>query len=112
MAKIGKKKETCKKYQQSGHREENKRLKQQRAEKRLAKFAARKETGKGYQYRPNPGPVGTTEYRHEVEDRAAKNADKRLPLQRFTSTMRKLQNWLDEQERLVKLAEMKKGARA
>ena len=108
MAKIGKKKDQCKRYKESGRREENKRKKQERHEKRLAKFAARKEADKGYQWKPNPYKEGTNEYNYEARQRAEKNTGKKLPLQRFTSTMRKLQNAIDEKEREIKLAEIKK----
>lgn len=49
--KIGSKKKTCEKYRNSGHKEENKVLKQKRHEKRMARFAKRKEEGKSYVYR-------------------------------------------------------------
>lgn len=49
--KIGSNKKSCEKYRNSGHREENKAAKQKRHEKRMTRFAKRKEEGKTYVYR-------------------------------------------------------------
>lgn len=49
--KIGSNKKACEKYRNSGHKEENKVAKQKRHEKKMARFAKRKEEGKAYVYR-------------------------------------------------------------
>ena len=51
MARKGGNKKRCEKYRLSGHREENKRKKQEKAQKRMEKFAARKESGNTYEER-------------------------------------------------------------
>ena len=50
--KIGRNKAWCKGYKDSGKREQNKRVKQQRDEKRRERFAKRREEGKVYKYDP------------------------------------------------------------
>lgn len=52
MSKVGRNKKWCENYKKSGKREENKRVKQQRDEKRRERFAKRKEEGKTYKYDP------------------------------------------------------------
>lgn len=51
MARKGGNKKRCERYRLSGHREENKRRKQAKAQKRMEKFAARKESGNTYEER-------------------------------------------------------------
>lgn len=51
MARKGGNKKRCEKYKLSGHREENKRKRQAKAQKRLEKFAARREAGNTYEER-------------------------------------------------------------
>ena len=46
--KIGRNKKACEKYKNSGHREINKQLKQERNKKRIARFESRKAAGKSY----------------------------------------------------------------
>lgn len=64
--KHGKHKEGCKKYQSEGRREKNKAIKQQRHEKRIAKFAKRREEGKSYVY--NPDGAGTNLRKYKVKE--------------------------------------------
>lgn len=52
MSKVGRNKKWCENYKKSGKREENKRVKQQRDEKRRERFAKRREEGKTYKYDP------------------------------------------------------------
>lgn len=55
MSKPNKKhNEWCKGYKLRGQRAINKAIKQKRHEKRMAKFAERKEKAKTYKYEPNP----------------------------------------------------------
>lgn len=49
--KIGRNKKWCEKYKQTGRREENKRIKQERHKKRMERFAKRKEAGISYEYK-------------------------------------------------------------
>lgn len=66
MSKPNKKhNEWCKGYKSRGQRAINKAIKQKRHEKRMAKFAKRKEDGKTYKYKPNPFPNGTSD--HEIQ---------------------------------------------
>lgn len=90
MSKIGKNKKKCEHYRLSGNLQTNKLLKQERNEKRIAKFATRCEAGKSYAYKPNPFEKGSDKYIIEAKHRAEKNVDRRLPLQKLTSIMRKL----------------------
>lgn len=48
--KIGRNKAQCKAYKDSGRREQNKRAKQAKNQKRIERFAKRKEEGKTYTY--------------------------------------------------------------
>lgn len=56
--------------------EVNKEKRMNKTEKRLSKFARRREEGKAYTYKPNPYEKGTREYRLESEKRTAKNVSK------------------------------------
>lgn len=97
-------KEKCQAYKQSGRREFNKAKKQERHEKRMAKFAKRREEGKTYEYKPNPYKQGSKNWKHERDDRAAKNTGKRLEIARMDSIWRKLNNELEAEERARKKA--------
>ena len=108
MAKPGKNKKRCEKYKQQGRRERNKEIRQQKAAKREEKFRQRRESGKTYQYKPNPyNPEGSKEerraYAKEQSARAAKNPDRRLPLQRLTSIFAKLDRKISQQKAAEKL---------
>lgn len=66
MSKPNKKhNEWCKGYKSRGQRAINKAIKQKRHEKRMAKFAERKEKAKTYKYEPNPFPNGSSD--HEIQ---------------------------------------------
>lgn len=97
-------------YKTQGRREANKKLKQERNEKRIAKFAKRKEEGKSYQYKPNPYKEDSADYTHEALIRHEKTLSKKGEFQRRTSVMRKLQNELDKIAKAEKAA-MDKGRR-
>ena len=71
-------------------------------ERRQARFAKRKEEGKGYTYQPIPYKKDTKEYFDKLRDRAAKNVSHKTPIQRFTSIMRKLDNQLAKERKDVK----------
>lgn len=105
MAKPGNQnhKKRYERYKNSGRREENKLKKQQRAEKLKAKFAARKEEGKTYEYKPNPYKKDSAEYRHEELIRSRKNEayGHKTECQKWTSIFAKLTY---ENEKLKKLA--------
>ena len=105
MAKNGKNKKRCERYRLSGHREQNKHLKQERHKKRMERFAKRRGEGKNYEYKPIPYEKGTMEYNREVRERAAKNVDRRTDFQKKTSIMRKLQNELDKKKAAMKARE-------
>ena len=104
MAKKGGNKKACEKYRLSGHKQENKKLKQERHEKRLAKFVKRKEDGKTYEYKTNPYKKGTEEYVIERDKRHEKytTSGTKTEVQKFISVMKKLNNWLDSEERRIK----------
>ena len=62
--------------------------------KRQAKFAAKRESGNAYEYKPNPYKKGTGNWRIEAATRAAKTQSSKLPLARLTSIFAKLDNQL------------------
>lgn len=102
--KKGRNKKRCEQYKLHGRREINKKLKQERAVKREERFRQRREEGKAYEYKPNPYDKNSKDkkerrkYWKEHRRRSRKNVDRRLPLQKFTSIMRKCQNKLDRQK--------------
>lgn len=65
-------KKQCEKYKAEGRREQNKRIKQQKHEERMAKFAKRREDGKTYTYKKNDNPKDSIEYIEEKLLRADK----------------------------------------
>jgi len=67
--------EKCEKYKAQGRRETNKEIRKQRHEKRMQKFAKRREEGKAYTYEPNPFESGTAAFAHEKAVRAYKHND-------------------------------------
>lgn len=84
-------------YKNSGRRLINKEEKQKRHEKRMAKFAKRREEGKAYEYKPNPYKEGSKEYIVEQNERLAKSKKwHKLPLSQFDSVMAKLDNYLNK----------------
>ena len=69
---------------------------------REEKMNKRREAGKTYKYKPNPFPKGTDEYREEQWNRVHKNVSHKTPLAKFDSIMKKMENELEERERLAK----------
>lgn len=111
MSKIGKNKKRCEHYRTSGNLHTNKLQKQERNEKLIDKFAARRATGKRYKYKPNPFEKGSDKYIIEAKHRAEKNVDRRLPLQKLTNIMRKLNNQLAKEMSEMKLRKEHKKTR-
>lgn len=115
MAKPGKNKKRCEKYRQQGRREKNKEIKQERARKREERFRMRKEAGKGYTYKPNPyNPESEDKeerkaFALEQKKRSEKNVDRRLPLQKMTSVLAKLDRNIAVQKAEDKLRSEKRG---
>lgn len=109
MSKIGRNKKRCEHYRLSGNLQTNKLLKRERNEKRIAKFAARREAGKTYEYKPNPYAKDSGAYYEEVSKRSVKNEDVRLPLQKLASIMRKLDNQLAKERGERKAWKERKG---
>ncbi len=93
MARPGKHKDKYLKRKNSGITERNKAIRQEKNKKRIAKFAARREAGKSYVYKPNPYKEGTREHMAEAWERAAKNVDRRVEFQKMKSVFAKLNNW-------------------
>ena len=104
MARPGNNKKRCEKYSRSGHKELNKQLRQERNEKRIARFKKRREEGKTYQYKPNPYKEDTSDW---VREKLIRH-EKSLPYRHMTehekwkSIMRKLNNELAAQEKAEK----------
>lgn len=91
-------------YKNQGRKDANKKLRQERDEKRRAKFAKRREEGKTYEYTPNPYKKDSADYVHEALIRHEKTLSKKGEFQRTTSVMRKLQNELDKIAKAEKAA--------
>ena len=105
MAKPGGNKKRCEKYSKSGHRELNKKLRQQRDEKRKAKFVARRAEGKAYEYKPNPYEEGTNEYNKEAKLRKSKTEEyHKTEYQRWKSIFTKLDNEIEREKKAEKFA--------
>ena len=97
-------------YNAQGHREKNKILKAKRHEKRLAKFTRRKDEGKTYVYKPIPFAKDTEKYIIEKNARRNKMEEtwnRKTPLQRFISAMRKSENEVEKIEKENKLKKKK-----
>lgn len=103
-AKMGnqRNKEKCQAYKNAGRKAINKELKAKRHEKRMAKFAKRREDGKTYEYKPNPFKEGTKKWREENQRRAEKNVDRRIPIQINDSVNSKLKTYLAQQKEMEK----------
>jgi hypothetical protein len=113
MPKPGKQKKSCDNYKAQGRLEKNKKLKDERNQRRIDKFRKRREAGKSYVYEPIPeeiknNPRALAEERYQ---RSIKNVDHRLPYQKWTSLMRKLDNELAEAEKAAKLSAEKEQKR-
>lgn len=103
----------CVKYKNRGQREINKKLKQDRDKKRIAHFAARKEAGKCYEYKPLPPEPENkkssawyewNELRRARELKADPYRTK-TEFQKWKSIMSKVQSEVDEQLRMEKREE-------
>ena len=97
-------------YKAQGRREKNKELKAKRHEKRLAKFAKRREEGKTYEYKPISFAKDSEEYvivknarRHKMEE----TWNRKTLIQRFVSVMRKCKNEVEKMEKENKLKKKK-----
>lgn len=96
-------------YKNSGRRLINKAEKQKKHEKRMEKFARRREEGKTYEYKPNPHKEGTKEYIIEQNKRETKAKRwYKLPLSQFTSAMAKLDNQLKKEKEAKKIFKSRK----
>lgn len=129
MARIGKHKQKYDKYKNSGNKAKNKILKQERHEKRLAKFAKRREDGKNYVYSKDKAKSKfdsvyskknyKTEEMTELKNTLFKpnqnsNRGRHTPLAKYTSEMRKLDNRLrarEEEEKLKRAKEKENNNR-
>jgi len=67
--------------------------------------------GKSYDYKPNPYSKESLAFRIEEKFRATKNVDRRLPLQKITSIMRKLNNQLAKEMAENKIKKERKRTR-
>lgn len=118
MAKNGKNKKRCEKYKQQGRRERNKAIRQEKAKAREEKFRQRREAGKAYEYKPIPYDPQSADKKErkafyaEQARRAAKNVDRRLPLQRETSIFDKLDREIAKQKAVDKLRNERRGQRS
>ena len=106
-------KEGCLKYKQEGRREKNKKLKAERNERRIAKFARRREKKQEGSYAPkdpeNRGtnlqsPIGDFAYRPRMEHMTE--------FQKVKSFERRIQNQLDAEILEKKRQEQKKKSNA
>lgn len=88
-------------YKQEGRLLKNKEKKKAKHEKRMAKFAKRREEGKSYSYKPNPYKEGTDEFILEENRRRVKNV-RPISIGKWDSVMRKLQNRRDKALELAK----------
>lgn len=93
-------------YKQENRRAINKKKKAMKHEKRMARFAKRREDGKTYQYEPNPYKKDTKEYYEEERRRLNKNNNKKkTDTQKLDSVYGKLSNYLSDKEKKRKAAE-------
>ena len=70
-------------------------IRKARAEKREAKFAAKREAGLAYEYKKNPFKEGSKEWAREKMERANKTHGSKCEYAKFESIMRKLDNYLE-----------------
>ena len=99
--KDGRMKIKCNAYRVAGRRQINKDLKAKKNLARIEHFAKRREEGKTYEYKP---PKNNKEKR----ERAKKNIDRRLPIQRWESLFGKLEYQMNQEE----LAKKEKSLKA
>ena len=98
MAKIGKNKKRCEKYRNSGHKEINKTLRQERHKKRQAYFMKRRSDGKPNASRTSHQPVGDGAKTNKTEKDSITYVRRpsQLPLSWWTGIMRRTKNYLDK----------------
>ena len=70
-------------------------IRKARAEKREAKFAAKRKAGLAYEYKKNPFKKGSKEWAREKMERANKTHGSKCEYAKFESIMRKLDNYLE-----------------
>ena len=87
--KDGRMKAKCESYRRSGRREINKDLRAKKHLSRIEHFAKRREEGKAYEYK-------LPKNYQERKERAKKNVDRRLPIQRWESLFGKLAYQLEQ----------------
>lgn len=103
--KHGKHKESCKRYQSEGHREKNKAIKKQGHERRIARFAKRREEGKRYVY--NSDGAGTVLRRHKVTEAEENKAERIGEYQRWARAFGKLEHQIATERERVRAEEIK-----
>lgn len=81
--------EKCKKYRSQGRREINKEKRRLRHEKRMQKFAERRENGKAYVYKPNPYDTGDDLWVHTIQ----KNLNEMTYFRNYVKRMCEFQRW-------------------
>lgn len=125
--KIGRNKKWCEKYKQTGRREENKKIKQERHKKRMERFAQRREAGISYEYKKggaltkleeakeNGTDINFDFFKREWLSNYKSDRGKHTHYARMKSVFRKLQNEVDkieqekkDVERLKVKADLKK----
>ena len=109
--KHGKHKESCKRYQSEGRRENNKAIKKQKHEKRIARFAKRREEGKRYVY--DSDGAGTVLRRHKVAETEENSAKRIGEYRRWARAFGKLEHQIAAERERVRAEEIKnrKGAK-
>lgn len=100
MAKAGNSNHRAKyqEYKNSGRREENKRIKQERSEKERERIRARRE--KNLDDNSNKRNKKPRNKKHEIP--ATPPYQHKLPIQKWTSVMRKLDNYLEDKKKTDK----------
>ena len=109
--KHGKHKESCKRYQSEGRRENNKAIKKQKHEKRIARFAKRREEGKRYVY--NSDGAGTVLRGYKVAEAEENKTERIGEYRRWARAFGKLEHQIAAERERVRAEEIKnrKGAK-
>lgn len=102
-------KERCQRYKQEGRKEKNKTKKQIKHEKRLKKFADRREQGKTYEYKPNPYKKGSDQFLLEENRRREKNRSKKPELQYWESVYNSMCRRVNKERAAQKAKEAKQS---
>ena len=79
-------------------------IRKARAEKREAKFAAKREAGLAYEYKKNPFKEGSKEWAREKMERANKTHGSKCEYAKFESIMQKLDNYLEAEKEKIAAA--------